>query len=61
MAAVGATCETYDADYNGYAVYYSQLCPVTCGACETWVPPSVTVLPYAAAVEETDLMFILKQ
>ena len=37
-----ANCDTADSDYNGYSLTYSQLCPLTCGTCDTWVRPECT-------------------
>ena len=39
MAQVRATCDTADEDYNGYRATYSQLCPETCGACDSHTEP----------------------
>ena len=32
-------CNTVDHDYNGYTVTYSQLCPETCSACDSYTEP----------------------
>ena len=33
-------CTTFDADYNGYAAFYWQLCPATCNACDKYQEPT---------------------
>ena len=35
----GYECDYYDGDYNGYAVYFWQLCPDTCGKCDVYQAP----------------------
>ena len=31
----GWDCDYYDADFNGHAVHIYELCPLSCGRCDT--------------------------